>query len=345
MSDLLFELADVLLIFAARAGVELPPRLLDLMLYESPLCDQMQQLVRAVDQLLHAGLSLVLVLVPILNDSFLQRVAIIDDLLHVGVGESTLLVELLVHALDILGRQHALLGRGARDHERSHRGWLVLAVRGAHASCFAVIIVVVVPRVEGPEGSSASLHVSICQFVHGCVEVLLHVLFEIFLREVHERVRVASLLTILLVPSPLLVLGRPRRVGDFVELNSSVLATISEALDSVVFSVFVGVPAPDQAVLVNSCLHVFVVRHILYQETIGHHVAALLAVGSGTMLVALAAVRKDRVLSGLLHRLRLLPEEIEESFLFLGGTLVGISRLVDSAVWIGAINDLTCLST
>jgi hypothetical protein len=38
--NLLFELADVLLILAARAGVELLPRLLYLMLYESPLCDQ-----------------------------------------------------------------------------------------------------------------------------------------------------------------------------------------------------------------------------------------------------------------------------------------------------------------
>ena len=145
----------------------------------------------------------------------------------------------------------------------------------------------------------------ICQFVHGCVEILLHIPFEIFLRKVLERVRVACLLAILLVPGPLLVLGRPRRVGDFVELNSSDLAANGEALDAGIFSVFVGVPAPDQAVLVHSCLHVFVVRYILYQETIGHHVAALLAVGGGAMRVALAAVReKDRVLRGLLHRLR-----------------------------------------
>ena len=69
------------------------------------------------------------------------------------------------------------------------------------------------------------------------------------------------------------------------------LAAVSEALDGVVFAIFIGsAPAPDTTVLVNACLHVFVVWHVLHQQ-IRHPLATLLGLGTAAMLITPAPVR------------------------------------------------------
>lgn len=111
-----------------------------------------------------------------------------------------------------------------------------------------------------------------------------------------------------------------------------VLAAIRKALDGILIAIVISsVPAPDHAVVFDFVLHVAVVRDVHDEEAL----RLLQFVRANTyQLVFAIDIRNNRILASLIGLILLPKKPIKQPFLALLFRVIGVPRLIESALLI-----------